>query len=249
MARSPRTTSASLFEAGFLAGGAHAKALGLVEEIPYLKRQQRLIFARCGVIDPLSLEDYRRRRRPEGLERALAIGAEGDASRKCSLRACAGAAARASRPGSNGAPSPASSADQKYVVCNADEGDSGTFADRMLLEGDPFLLIEGMAIAGFAVGATRGLRLHPLRISARLRERSTPRSRRRARRGWLGAERARARDAASTSRRGSAPAPISAARRLRCSKASRASAGRCGRSRRCRRSKACSASRPSSTTC
>ena len=60
-------------------------------------------------------------------------------------------------------------ADQKYIVCNADEGDSGTFADRMLMEGDPFSLIEGMTIAGLAVGATRGLHLHPLRISARLR--------------------------------------------------------------------------------
>src|SRR5205085_4571752 len=48
-------------------------------------------------------------------------------------------------------------ADAKYVVCNADEGDSGTFADRMLMEGDPYLLIEGMAIAGIAVGATKGV--------------------------------------------------------------------------------------------
>ena len=75
---------------------------------------------------------------------------------KCWPPACAGAAARAFRPASNGARSPASRPDQKYVVCNADEGDSGTFADRMLMEGDPFLLVEGMAIAGVSVGATMG---------------------------------------------------------------------------------------------
>ena len=56
---------------------------------------------------------------------------------------------------------------QKYIACNADEGDSGTFADRMLMEGDPFALIEGMTIAGLAVGATAGLHLSARRVSAR----------------------------------------------------------------------------------
>ena len=96
----------------------------------------------------------------------------------------------------------------------------------MLMEGDPFLLIEGMAIAGLAVGATHGLRLHPLGISARLPH--VPRRDREGAGGRLArAQTCSARATRSTSRRGSAPAPISAARRLRCSKASRASAGRC----------------------
>jgi formate dehydrogenase iron-sulfur subunit len=147
--------AASLFEADFLSGGTHPKALGLVEDIPYLKRQQRLIFARCGVIDPLSLDDYRRHGGLEGLGRAISLGAE---------RAIEEVAASGLR-GRGGAGFPTgvkwrtvagAEADQKYVVCNADEGDSGTFADRMLLEGDPFLLIEGMAIAALSVGATRG---------------------------------------------------------------------------------------------
>ena len=94
--------------------------------------------------------------------------AAGDRRGGASPPACAGAAAPGFPPASNGARSPASTADQKYIVCNADEGDSGTFADRMLMEGDPFVLIEGMTIAGFAVGATQGLHLHPLGISARL---------------------------------------------------------------------------------
>jgi len=145
----------SLFQAGFLAGGAHPKALGLVEDIPYLKNQQRLIFARCGVVDPLSLDDYRRHGGLAGLEQAIALGSE---------RTIAEVLASGLR-GRGGAGFPTGikwrtvagvAADQKYIVCNADEGDSGTYADRMLLEGDPFLLIEGMAIAALSVGATKG---------------------------------------------------------------------------------------------
>jgi formate dehydrogenase iron-sulfur subunit len=141
--------------AELLDGGAHKKAVGLVEEIPYLKRQQRLTFARCGKIDPLSLEAFRAERGLGGLERALKIGAPAtvDEVLASGLRGRGGAGFPT---GIKWRTVAAASADQKYIVCNADEGDSGTFADRMLLEGDPFLLIEGMAIAGLAVGATQG---------------------------------------------------------------------------------------------
>ncbi|MGO4873065.1 MAG: formate dehydrogenase beta subunit [Roseiarcus sp.] len=145
----------SLFDAGFLSGGGHPKALGLVDEIPYLKNQQRLIFARCGVIDPLSLDEYRRHGGLTGLNQAIALGP----ARTIEEVVASGLRGR----GGAGFPTGTKwrtvagvEADQKYVVCNADEGDSGTFADRMLLEGDPFVLIEGMAIAALAVGATKG---------------------------------------------------------------------------------------------
>ncbi len=147
--------TAQLFEAEFLSGGAHPKALGRVDDIPYLAKQQRLIFARCGLTDPLSLDDYRRHGGLRGLERALALGP------KATIEEVLASGLR----GRGGAGFPTGikwrttagvDADQKYVVCNADEGDSGTFADRMLMEGDPFLLIEGMAIAGVSVGATQG---------------------------------------------------------------------------------------------
>src|SRR5580704_8656066 len=147
--------TAQLFEAEFLNGEAHPKALGRVDEIPYLAKQQRLIFARCGVTDPLSLDDYRRHGGLKGLRKAIELGG------KATLDELLASGLR----GRGGAGFPTGikwrtvagvEADQKYVVCNADEGDSGTFADRMLMEGDPFLLIEGMAIAGVSVGATRG---------------------------------------------------------------------------------------------
>ena len=147
--------AASLFDAGFLAGGAHPKALGRVEKIPYLARQQRLVFARCGVTDPLSLEDYRRHAGFKGLERALDLRPEVvvDEIVASGLRGRGGAGFPTGvKWGAVGA----ARADRKYVVCNADEGDSGTFADRMLMEGDPFLVIEGMTIAAVAVGATMG---------------------------------------------------------------------------------------------
>jgi len=147
--------AAQLFEAGFVTGAAHSKALGRVEDIPYFARQQRLIFARCGLADPLSLDDYRSHDGLRGLERALRLGP------KATIEEILASGLR----GRGGAGFPTGvkwrttagvDADQKYVVCNADEGDSGTFADRMLMEGDPFLLIEGMAIAALSVGATKG---------------------------------------------------------------------------------------------
>lgn len=139
-----------------LAGdGQHPLALGAVEELPYLKTQQRLLFARAGITRPLSLDDYRAHGGFEGLARAVALSGDEivTAVLDSGLRGRGGAAFPA---GIKWRTVRGAAAEQKYVVCNADEGDSGTFADRMLMEGDPFLLIEGMAIAGLAVGASQG---------------------------------------------------------------------------------------------
>ena len=146
---------AALFEAGFQNGGAHPLRLGLTEDLDWLKRQQRLTFERVGVTDPLSLDDYRAHDGLKGLQKALSLtGAEiVEAVRASGLRGRGGAGFPTGVKWKTVHDAPAA---QKYVVCNADEGDSGTFADRMLMEGDPFLLIEGMVIAGVAVGATRG---------------------------------------------------------------------------------------------
>lgn len=149
------TDVTSLFDADFLAGGDHRLCLGPTKDIPFLKNQTRLTFARCGVTDPLSLEDYRAYQGMKGLEKAvtmepLAIVAQVTES---GLRGRGGAGFPTGIKWKTVADA---MADQKYIVCNADEGDSGTFADRMIMEGDPFVLIEGMAIAGLAVGATKG---------------------------------------------------------------------------------------------
>lgn len=146
---------AALFEASFHKGDAHALRLGPVDELDWLKRQQRLTFERVGVTDPLSLADYRAYDGLKGLERALSLtGAEiVEEVRESGLRGRGGAGFPT---GIKWKTVHDANATQKYIVCNADEGDSGTFADRMLMEGDPFLLIEGMAIAAIAVGATKG---------------------------------------------------------------------------------------------
>jgi formate dehydrogenase iron-sulfur subunit len=135
--------------------GGHELALGLVDELPFLKAQTRLTFARCGIIDPQSLDDYRAHGGMMGLERALEIGpgAIVEEVTKSGLRGRGGAGFPTGIKWKTVHDTPAA---QKYIVCNADEGDSGTFADRMVMEGDPFMLIEGMAIAGVAVGATYG---------------------------------------------------------------------------------------------
>jgi formate dehydrogenase iron-sulfur subunit len=136
-------------------GGTSTKALGNIDEHPWLKRQTRLIFARCGTVDPTSLDAYREAGGLVGLKRALEIGpgAIVDEITKSGLRGRGGAGFPAGIKWKGAAEA---RADRKYVVCNADEGDSGTYADRMLMEGDPFLLIEGMAIAAVASGASYG---------------------------------------------------------------------------------------------
>ena len=144
-----------LFAAGFLTGGSHPLRLGPTEQIPYLARQDRLVFARVGVIDPLSYEEWRANGGGRGLDAALGM----------TPAAIVDAVTRSGLRGRGGAGFPTgikwktvldTAAAQKYIVCNADEGDSGTFSDRMLMEGDPYTLFEGMIIAGLGVGATRG---------------------------------------------------------------------------------------------
>lgn len=146
---------AGLFDAGFLGGGKHALGHGLTAEIPYLKKQERLTFARVGITDPLSLDDYLVHDGYRGLKNALAMAPADivQAVTDSGLRGRGGAAFPA---GIKWKTVHATESAQKYIVCNADEGDSGTFSDRMIMEGDPFVLIEGMTIAGMAVGATQG---------------------------------------------------------------------------------------------
>ena len=135
--------------------GTSAKAIGMIADHPFIARQQRLTFARAGRTRPLSLEDYAATGGWAGLDRARAMAPE----------AVVAEVTRSGLRGRGGAGFPAgikwrtvlqAQGNRKYVVCNADEGDSGTFADRMLMEGDPFQLLEGMAIAAHAVGAAQG---------------------------------------------------------------------------------------------
>jgi len=147
-----------LFAAGFGAGAPpqkHALAHGPTEDIPYLKQQQRLTFERVGITDPRSLPDYVAHGGYRGLAAALKIQPSQivESVTASGLRGRGGAAFPAGIKWKTALGAPGA---QKYVVCNADEGDSGTFSDRMLMEGDPYMLIEGMTIAGIATSATRG---------------------------------------------------------------------------------------------
>ena len=144
-----------LFEAGFLNGAEHRLGHGVTSEIPWLKQQERLTFARVGLINPLSLAEYEANGGLAGLRKAVSMQPE----------QIVAAVTESGLRGRGGAAFPAgikwqtvlnAAGTQKYIVANADEGDSGTFADRMLMEGDPYCLIEGMVIAGLAVGATMG---------------------------------------------------------------------------------------------
>jgi formate dehydrogenase iron-sulfur subunit len=144
-----------LVAAGLFKGGEHALKLGPTDDIEWLKNQDRWTFRRCGVIDPLSLEDYAAHGGLAGIKKAFASGAAKvlEAVKSSGLRGRGGAGFPTGIKWQTVAAAPG---EQKYIACNADEGDSGTFSDRILLESDPFTLIEGMVIAGFTVGATKG---------------------------------------------------------------------------------------------
>ncbi len=146
---------AGLLDAGLLQGAPHALCHGPTEQMPWLLRQERQTFARMGVTDPLSIRDYEAHGGLAGLRRALELDRPAIVQQvlDSGLRGRGGAAFPAGIKWKTVA---AAQATQKYICCNADEGDSGTYSDRMVMEGDPFMLIEGMAIAGIATGATQG---------------------------------------------------------------------------------------------
>ena len=145
----------SLFDAGFLTGAKHQRHLGPTAKIPYLVNQDRWTFWRCGLIAPLSIGDFLAHRGFEAFRQSIEIGAPAiiDAVMSSGLRGRGGAGFPAGIKWQTVANA---AGEQKYIACNADEGDSGTFSDRILMEGDPLGLIEGMLIAGYAVGASRG---------------------------------------------------------------------------------------------
>jgi formate dehydrogenase iron-sulfur subunit len=144
-----------LFDAGFHTGGQHALAHGVTDELPFLKSQQRLTFERVGITDPVSVADYVAHGGYQGLKQSLKM-TQAEVVQAITDSGLRGRGGAAFPTGIKWKTVLDQKTAQKYVTCNADEGDSGTFADRMLMEGDPLMLIEGMTIAGLAVGATQG---------------------------------------------------------------------------------------------
>ncbi|HWT28835.1 MAG TPA: NADH-quinone oxidoreductase subunit NuoF [Methylophilaceae bacterium] len=144
-----------LFDSDFLHGGRHALHHGLTDDMPWLKQQERLTFARVGITDPLSVEDYVAHAGFRGLRNALAM-TPADIVQQVTDSGLRGRGGAAFPTGIKWKTVLGCEGEQKYIVCNADEGDSGTYSDRMIMEGDPFVLIEGMTIAGLAVNADKG---------------------------------------------------------------------------------------------
>lgn len=144
-----------LFDAGFTTGAAHQLSQGPIDRHPYLANQQRVTFARVGVIDPVSVAEYVAHDGFQGLREALRAS-PADIVRIVTESGLRGRGGAAFPTGIKWKTVLEQAAPQKYIACNADEGDSGTFADRMLMEGDPFQLIEGMTIAALAAGASQG---------------------------------------------------------------------------------------------
>jgi formate dehydrogenase iron-sulfur subunit len=145
----------SLFDADFINGGKHAKSVGLVDELTWFKNQERLTFARCGLIAATSVSEYEQLGGFVGLKNAIAKQSA-DIIQEVLTSGLRGRGGAGFPTGIKWQTVAGAEADQKYIVCNADEGDSGTYSDRLIMEGDPLSLVEGMTIAGLAVGATMG---------------------------------------------------------------------------------------------
>jgi len=145
----------SLFDSKFFLGNNHQLFLGITDDIKWLKNQERLTYARVGITDPLSIVDYEKLDGFKGLKNSLQLTQENIIKEiaDSGLRGRGGAAFPTGIKWKTVLDAPS---EKKYIVCNADEGDSGTFSDRMIMENDPFVLIEGMIIAGLAVGADQG---------------------------------------------------------------------------------------------
>ncbi|HHU82758.1 MAG TPA: NADH-quinone oxidoreductase subunit NuoF [Firmicutes bacterium] len=134
-----------------------AKPVVSLEEQGYLDRQYRIVLRNCGRIDPDSIEEYIANGGYEALGKALTTMTPEQVVatvKDSGLRGRGGAGFPTGLKWSFTAPI---AADQKYIICNADEGEPGTFKDRLILEGDPHSIIEAMAIAGYAVGADQGI--------------------------------------------------------------------------------------------
>ena len=146
---------ASLFDSEFFIGKPHKLCLGLTDEIDWLKNQERLTYARVGITDPINIDDYEKYDGFKGLKNAIKLEPQLIVKEvtDSGLRGRGGAAFPTGIKWQTVLDAPS---EKKYIVCNADEGDSGTYSDRMIMENDPFVLIEGMIIAGLAVGADTG---------------------------------------------------------------------------------------------
>jgi formate dehydrogenase iron-sulfur subunit len=145
----------SLFDADFINGGKHPKYVGSVDDLTWFRNQERLTFARCGLIAATSVSEYEQLGGYAGLKNAIAMSSK-DIIQEVLTSGLRGRGGAGFPTGIKWQTVAGAEADQKYIVCNADEGDSGTYSDRLIMEGDPLSLVEGMTIAGLAVGATMG---------------------------------------------------------------------------------------------
>lgn len=139
----------------YLEQGTNRRITSL-DDIPYFKKQERIVLKSCGFMDYSSLEQYIGRDGYLGLSNVLKDKTPDqviDTIKNSGLRGRGGGGFPT---GLKWALARKSISNQKYVICNADEGDPGAFMDRSLLEGDPHAVIEGMAIAGYAIGANMG---------------------------------------------------------------------------------------------
>ena len=131
-------------------------SLKTLEELDFYKLQKRVALQNCGLINPEDINEYIARNGYQALAKALAEMTPADVIdtvKKAGLRGRGGGGFLTGLKWSFAAPN---EADQKYIICNADEGDPGAFMDRSVLEGDPHAVLEAMAIGGYAIGATKG---------------------------------------------------------------------------------------------
>ena len=140
----------------FTNGKAPLPGIPLIDEHPYFRKQVKYVLRNCGVIDPESIADYRSHGGFKGLERAMGMSRE-EVVQEITRSGLRGRGGSGFLAGKKWELAQASKSEKKYVICNADEGDPGAFMDRSILEGDTYSVLEGMIIAGYAIGADEGI--------------------------------------------------------------------------------------------
>jgi len=135
---------------------ADGKTVPTLGEISFFQKQQKIVLRNCGVIDPLRIEEYIARDGYSALAKALTEMTPDQVIQEVKKSGLRGRGGAGFPTGLKWELTRKAAGDVKYVLCNADEGDPGAFMDRSVLEGDPHSVIEGMAVAGYAIGSSQG---------------------------------------------------------------------------------------------
>lgn len=147
----------SIFEKKLLGSfGKNDENICSISEVPFFKHQQKVVLENCGVINPNSIDEYISASGFKAVDKVLRLMSPEEVIHEVKESGLRGRGGGGFSTGTKWELAGKKNAEQKYIICNADEGDPGAFMDRSVLESDPFRVIEGMIVGAYAIGASKG---------------------------------------------------------------------------------------------